>query len=119
GRRPEQKRPVYFYIDECQNVIARDERISTILDECRSQKVALILAHQRTEQIKSADVLSALSNCAVRYANSDDEAKYLAPRLRTSQAFLESLPRGKFAVFVRYMTSQAIAISVPRTDFSA
>jgi hypothetical protein len=76
SRRPDQKPPVYFYIDECQNVIARDERISTILDECRSQKVALILAHQRTEQIKSADVLSALSNCAIRYANSDDEAQY-------------------------------------------
>ena len=118
GRRPDQKPPVYFYIDECQNVIARDERISTILDECRSQKVALILAHQRTEQIKSADVLSALSNCAIRYANSDDEAAYLAPRLRTTKAFLESLRVGQFACFVRDMTSAAVAISVPRVDFS-
>jgi hypothetical protein len=119
SRRPDQKPPVYFYIDECQNVIARDERISTILDECRSQKVALILAHQRTDQIKSADVLSALSNCAIRYANSDDEAQYLAPRLRTTKAFLETLSVGKFAVFVRDMTSRAIAISVPQVDFSA
>jgi hypothetical protein len=118
GRRPEDKKPVYFYIDECQNVIARDERISTILDECRSQKVALILAHQRTEQIRSADVLSALSNCAVRYANSDDEAAYLAPRLRTTKKFLETLPRGRFAVFVRDLTSQAIPLSITPTDFS-
>lgn len=32
---------------------------------------------------------------------------------------MESLPRGKFAVFVRDMTSQAIAISVPKTDYAA
>ena len=84
NRRPEQKKPVYFYIDECQNVIARDERTPTILDECRSQKVALILAHQRTEQITSPNVLSAFANCGVRYANSDDEARALAPKLRTT-----------------------------------
>ena len=49
SRRREQKPPVYFYIDECQNVIARDEKIPTILDECRSQNIALIMAHQRTK----------------------------------------------------------------------
>lgn len=112
------KKPVYFYIDECHNVISRDERIPTILDECRSQKIALILAHQRTEQIKSPDVLSALSNCAVRYANSDDEARLLAPKLRTSSEFLQSLRRGEFAAYVRDLTSAGVRLSVPRVDFA-
>jgi hypothetical protein len=117
NRRPEDKKPVYFYIDECQNVIARDERTPTILDECRSQKVALILAHQRTEQITSRNVLSALANCGVRYANSDDEARALAPRLRTTQDFLQSLRRGEFAAYVRDMTKEAIKIKVTPVDF--
>ena len=111
------KPPVYFYIDECQNVIARDEKIPTILDECRSQNIALIMAHQRTKQITSENVLDALSNCAIRFANSDEEARYLAPRLRTSPEFLQSLGRGKFAAFVRDLTPQAIAVSVNRVDF--
>jgi hypothetical protein len=108
---------VYFYIDECQNVIARDEKIPTILDECRSQNIALIMAHQRTQQITSADVLDALSNCAIRFANSDEEARYLAPRLRTSPDFLQQLGRGKFAAFVRDSTSAAVAVSVNRVEF--
>jgi hypothetical protein len=119
NRRPEDKKPVYFYIDECQNVIARDERTPTILDECRSQKVALILAHQRTEQITSPNVLSALANCGVRYANSDDEARNLAPRLRTTVDFLQSLDRGEFAAYVRDMTKQAISIAVTPVDFDS
>jgi hypothetical protein len=119
NRRPEDKKPVYFYIDECQNVIARDERTPTILDECRSQKVALILAHQRTEQITSPNVLSALANCGVRYANSDDEARNLAPRLRTTVDFLQSLNRGEFAAYVRDMTKQAISIAVTPVDFDS
>jgi hypothetical protein len=64
GRNASEKKPVFCYVDECHNVIKRDEKISTILDECRSQKIALILAHQRTEQITSKNVLSALANCA-------------------------------------------------------
>jgi hypothetical protein len=51
GRPQREKLPCYFYIDECQNVIRRDEKISTILDECRSQRIAMIMAHQRSAQI--------------------------------------------------------------------
>lgn len=116
-RRSDQKPPVYFYIDECQTVIARDEKIPTILDECRSQNIALIMAHQRSRQITSENVLDALSNCAIRFANSDDEARYLAPRLRTSPDFLQSLGRGRFAAFVRDVTMEAVAVSVNRVDF--
>ena len=113
-----EKKPVYFYIDEAQDVIKRDEFIPKILNQLRSQRVGLILAHQRTEQIKLPDVLSALANCAIKYANSDEEASYLAPKLRTTKEFLQSLPRGKFAAFVRDMTPHAIAFSVSKVDFS-
>jgi hypothetical protein len=118
ARRPEEKPPVYFYIDECQNVIARDEKIPTILDECRSQNIALIMAHQRTKQISAENVLDALSNCAIRFANSDEEARYLAPRLRTSPEFLQSLGRGKFAAYVRDVTREAVAVFTNRVDFA-
>lgn len=113
-----EKPPVYFYIDECQNVIARDDKIPTILDECRSQRIALIMAHQRTRQIGSENVFDALANCAIRFANSDEEARSLAPRLRASPEFLQSLGRGQFAAFVRDVTKEATAVSVNRVDLS-
>jgi hypothetical protein len=119
GRKQGEKKPVYFYIDECQNVIARDDKIPTILDECRSQRIALIMAHQRTAQITSSNVLDALSNCAVRYANSDDEARWLAPRLRTTENFLQTLKVGQFAAYVRDVTPRALALTVTPVDFSA
>lgn len=118
GRPASEKLPCYFYIDECQNVIRRDEKISTILDECRSQKIAMIMAHQRTAQITSANVLDALSNCAIRMANSDDEAKYLSEKLRMDTDTLRSLPRGTFATFVRDLTRTGIALSIPYTDLA-
>ena len=112
GRPPASKKPCYVYIDECQTVISKDTRIPTLLDECRSQKIGLILAHQRTAQL-SAPVLDAVANCAIRMANSDDEARYLADKLRTNTEFLRSLPRGTFAAFVRDTTQSAISINVP------
>ncbi len=40
---PAQKLPVFCYLDECQWV-RNDQKLVTILDECRSQRIALILS---------------------------------------------------------------------------
>lgn len=118
GSRPsEAKKPCFVYIDECQSVIAKDARIPVLLDECRSQKIALILAHQRTAQL-TAPVLDAVANCAIRMANSDDEAKYLAPKLRMDVETLQALPRGTFGTFVRDLTPRGIEVAVSKLDLS-
>ena len=119
SRKPQDKLPCYVYIDECQSVIHRDPKIATILDECRSQKIGLILAHQRTQQINDQNVQDALFNCAIRMANSDDEAKFLSDKLRTTPEFLRGLPVGSFASYVRDLTPQALALSVPYHDLDA
>lgn len=118
GKPPASKKPCYVYIDECQSVIAKDTRIPVLLDECRSQKIALILAHQRTAQL-TAPVLDAVANCAIRMANSDDEAKYLADKLRMSADTLRSLPRGTFGTFVRDLTPHGIELHVAKIDLDA
>ena len=115
GRPAEAKKPCYVYIDECQTVIAKDTRIPTLLDECRSQKIGLILAHQRTAQL-SAPVLDAAANCAIRMANSDDEAKYLADKIRIPSDALRSLPRGSFGTFIRDFSPPGFVLKVPHYD---
>ena len=117
GKPAASKKPCYVYIDECQSVIAKDVKIPTLLDECRSQKIALILAHQRTAQL-TAPVLDAVANCAIRMANSDDEAKYLAPKLRMDVETLQGLPRGTFGTFVRDLTPQGIQLQVSKIDLT-
>jgi hypothetical protein len=115
GRSAATKKPCYVYIDECQSVIAKDAKIPVLLDECRSQKIALILAHQRTAQL-APPVLDAVANCAIRMANSDDEAKYLSSKLRMDAEILQSLPRGTFGAYVRDLTPQGIQLKVSRVD---
>jgi hypothetical protein len=116
GRTQEDKKPCYLYVDEAHRIIRRDEKVSQIIDECRSQKLATIWSHQRLDQIESANVLSALANCAIRYANTDVDDRALAPRLRTIPAFIHSLRIGQFAAFVRDLTPKALAISVIQAD---
>jgi hypothetical protein len=118
GKPPSAKKPCYVYIDECQSVIAKDTRIPILLDECRSQKIALILAHQRTAQLTSP-VLDAVANCAIRMANSDDDAKFLADKLRSSADTLRSLPQGTFATFVRDLTPNGVQLRVSKTDLDS
>lgn len=113
---PSEKTPVHLFIDECHTAISREAKIATILHECRSQKIAPLFAHQEMQQIKSPDVLGALSNCGIRLANSDDEASQLASRLRTTQTHLRSLPVGSFAAFFRDTTQNAVTVDVTRVD---
>jgi hypothetical protein len=117
GKPAEAKKPCYVYIDECQTVIAKDTRIPTLLDECRSQKIALILSHQRSAQL-TAPVLDAAANCAIRMANSDDEAKYLADKIRMPPETLRSLPRGSFGTFIRDFSPPGFVLKVPRYDLA-
>lgn len=118
GRPSASKKPCFVYIDECQSVIAKDVRIPVLLDECRSQKIALILSHQRTAQL-TAPVLDAVANCAIRMANSDDEAKFLSDKLRMSTEALRSLPRGTFGAFVRDLTPSGIRLQVSKIDLDS
>ena len=80
-----------------------------LLDECRSQNIALILAHQRTAQLTSP-VLDAAANCAIRMANSDDDAKFLADKIRMPVGTLRSLPRGSFGTYVRDLNPAGFVI---------
>jgi hypothetical protein len=110
------KLPVYVYIDECHTVIHRDEKIVTILDECGSQSINLLCAHQRIAQVEPG-VLNALANCAIRIANSDDDAAALAPRFRVTPDILRQ-PRGNFVFYVRDMTPMAVVIPIPKFDLN-
>jgi hypothetical protein len=117
-RRDRDKKPVYFYIDECHTVVAQDERVTDVLHECRSQKIGLILAHQETTQV-SENVLSALQNCAVRFAHPDEEARKLAGTLRMGAKALQSMHRGQFAAYVRGLSKEGFVVNVDRPDFSS
>jgi len=118
GRRDDQKLPVYFYIDECQTVIANDGSTAKILQTCRSHKIAMIFAHQALQQIKLDDVKTALADCAIRLANSDDEAAQLAPSFRTTADVLRNLKRGQFAAFMRDHTQKPVVLDVQNNPVS-
>ena len=109
----DEKLPCFLYIDECDTVIAKDRNIYEMIKRCRSQKVGVVLAHQYLVDIKSLDVKAALMNCAVRFANTDDEAPDMAPRMRTTPEHLRSLHDLQFALFMSDLTKDALTITVP------
>lgn len=113
-----QKKPVYVYIDECDIVIREDKKIAEIMDRCRSQNVALILAHQRIKQIKDPDVLDALENCAIKMANvPPPAAPYFSKTLDIPEERLNGLPRGHFATYIRGEGSKIIRVPLARLPY--
>ena len=93
--RGEHSKTVYCYVDECQDYISEDERIAEFLDKARKRRVAMILATQRLEKIKSTNVQNALMNVAIRLIATGNE-----------------MERGVFQCFVRRTTSEPIEARV-------
>ena len=118
GKPPASKKPCYVYIDECQIRDCKGYPHSGFLDECRQPENRVDTRHQRTAQL-TPPVLDAVANCAIRMANSDDEAKYLADKLRMPADTLRSLPKGTFATFVRDLTPVGIKLTVVKLDLEA
>ncbi len=105
--------PVHVYIDECQDYIANDENVATLLDKARKQRVAFSFAHQRLANIKSPNVLDALSNCAIKFAGGNvTDAPVLAKYMRTTPEFIADQKPLSFAAFIRGQTQTAVSLQV-------
>jgi hypothetical protein len=107
--------PVHCYIDEAQDYIKNDPKITVILDQARKMNVGMMLANQRTSQITTPNVLDALFTTSIKFAHTDNprDASMLAPSLRTSASFIASQKERHFAVHVRGLTPEAMAVKVP------
>lgn len=115
-----QRLPCYVYIDECQDFIRRDPKIPVILDQARKLNVALVLAHQRLQQLQPY-VLDALYGAtAIKFASkvSDAAAHALARDMRTTPEFILDQPPYHFAAYVRGLTDTAVSIRIPETDMN-
>jgi hypothetical protein len=82
--------------------------------------VALILAHQRLQQLQPY-VLDALYGAtSIKFAAkvSDAAAHALARDMRTTPEFILDQPPYHFAAFVRGVTSTALSLGIPATDMN-
>ncbi len=112
--RGERSLPVFCYIDECQDYIAADDNAAKLMDKARKRKVGMIFAHQRMQQIESANVRDALANVGVRFAGGNEtDAQYLSRIFRCGPEFIANKTRGTFACYVRRQTEQATEVYVP------
>ena len=118
GRPQHQKKPVYVYIDEADTVI--DSTVAEIIDRCRSQNIALILAHQRVRgQIDDTNVLAALENCAIKMVNVKAEAPYFAKLMDIPEERIKSLDQGCFATEMRGHPPSIIQVPKASVPFPA
>ena len=105
------KKPVYCYIDECQDYLKNEERITLLIDKARDQKVALILAHHRMSQLNT-NVVAALASSAIRFVSPNDaEASQLARYVRDTDGILPSLQEYHFATFIDRVTPHALSVT--------
>jgi clan AA aspartic protease (TIGR02281 family) len=98
-----EKKPTFVYIDEAHVVIKKDPKIADIIDELRSARIGLVLAHQKLRgQIDDITVQSSLENCAIKMVNvSGGEIEYFSKLMDFPVDKMKNLEQRHFATYTR------------------
>ncbi len=110
---PEHKRrPAFLIVDEAASYF--DSNIDDLLTEARKYKVGCVFAHQFLDQCTSSLRASLAANTSIKMVSgvSMQDARALAPDMRSTADFILSQPRLHFAAHIRNVTPQAVSIPV-------
>ena len=112
---PNKRLPCYVFVDECHNYIRNDQKIQVILAEARQQNVAVVLAHQFLGQIETPVLRALTGNTSIKMAARLEGADRtaMARDMNTVPDFIRDQKRGAFAVFMRGITPNAVAMQFP------
>lgn len=111
---PEDERtPAFLVVDEAAAYF--DSNMDDLLTEARKYKLGCVFAHQFLDQATSSLKSSLAANTAIKMCSgiSTNDARQLAPDLRTTPEFILSQPRLTFAAHIRNVTPQAISLPIP------
>lgn len=110
---PERQRtPAFLIVDEAAEYF--DGNIDDLLTEARKYRLGCVLAHQYLDQCTHSLRASLSANTSIKLAAgvSTNDARNLAPDLRTTADFILGQPKGHFATHIRNVTGQAVSVPV-------
>jgi Type IV secretion-system coupling protein DNA-binding domain len=114
---PDERNPVYIYIDEAEGVI--DQTLVRLLAQARKYRGAITIAHQHLDQLSVSARSGILANTSIKLAGgvSAKDASALAPEFRTKSDFILSQKKdtttSRFALFAKNITPSAMTFEVP------
>lgn len=117
---PERRRlPCFLYIDECQNVLYRDEKIAEMLDGVRKFKVGVTLLTQRVGDFNDRVLDAIIGNVATTFASKvkDPIASRFARFMNTRAEFITNQPDYHFALHSRHVT-KAVSVPIPKATLT-
>ena len=110
---PEQRRrPSFLFVDEAASYF--DSNIDDLLTEARKYHCGCVFSHQYLDQASSSLKASLAANTGIKFASglSAQDARSMAPEMRTAADFILSQPRLRFAAHIRHVTPHAVSIPV-------
>lgn len=109
---PKERKDTFLIVDEAASYF--DTNIDDLLTEARKYRCGLVLAHQYLDQATHALRASLAANAGIKLASglSAQDARAMAPDMRTTADFILSRPQLEFACFIRGVTPQAVAVAI-------
>jgi hypothetical protein len=114
-----ERKPAFLIVDEAAAYF--DSNMDDLLTEARKYKLGCVFAHQFLGQASQELRASLAANTAIKMAAgvSMQDARAMAPDMRTTPEFILGQPRLHFAAYIRGATASAVSMAVPVGELEA
>jgi hypothetical protein len=113
ARIPEADRyPTFMYVDEAHNYFS--SKTEKILTDFRKLGCGCVFAHHQLRQCSEDLQASLMSNTAVKFAHTSEDANRMARAMRTTPAFIGGLGSYTWGVYIEGLLTKAVAFPVSR-----
>ncbi|HEX8301313.1 type IV secretory system conjugative DNA transfer family protein [Sphingomonas sp.] len=106
------RKSTFLIVDEAASFFSSN--IDDLLTEARKYKCGCVFAHQFLDQATGSLRASLAANTTIKFASgvSANDARAMAPEMRTTPDFILDQPRFHFAAHIRNVTPQAVTIPI-------
>jgi len=106
------RKPTFLIVDEAASFFSSN--IDDLLTEARKYKCGCVFAHQFLDQASGSLRASLAANTTIKFVSgvSANDARAMAPEMRTTADFILDQPRYHFAAHIRNVTPQAVTIPI-------
>jgi hypothetical protein len=112
----DERQDTFLIVDEAASYF--DSNIDDLLTEVRKFRCGCVFSHQYLDQASSSLRASLAANTNIKFASglSAQDARAMAPEMRTTPDFILNQPKLQFAAHIRNATPQAVSIPIqPRS----
>jgi hypothetical protein len=103
----------FCYVEDCYHYVSDDQQVRSFLELARANSVGFVFTSDYVEQVAEPKVRETLADMAIlaTCGLNERDARFFAPKMRSTPDKLLSQPEGSVSIFVKGLTDEVLSVT--------